>query len=184
MKIPVSCSWVVQTDGQLYRNWHAVFPTFLIDFAAIKMKLVWIIKCDTQEDEWDSEDIASDINLGTRWRWVVRFTPRPLYPRRNLLQHSFLTIHGGSQSWAGHYSENKNSCSCQEPNPGCQAFNQSVCLWFISRHRQYLDCTTSNSRMTDERWIGKDLEGSSHGIIRALTCICLETLRKNTEMSG
>jgi hypothetical protein len=22
------------------------------------------------------------LNLGTRWRWVVNFTPRPLYPRK------------------------------------------------------------------------------------------------------
>jgi hypothetical protein len=32
---------------------------------------------------WGSEGIAPRIlNLGTRRRWVVRFTPRPLYPRR------------------------------------------------------------------------------------------------------
>jgi len=31
---------------------------------------------------WGSEDIASRIIvLCTRWRWVVSFTTRPLYPR-------------------------------------------------------------------------------------------------------
>jgi hypothetical protein len=32
---------------------------------------------------WVRGSIAPRIlNLGTRWKWVVRFTPRPLYPRR------------------------------------------------------------------------------------------------------
>jgi len=24
------------------------------------------------------------LNLGTRWRWVVSFTPRPLYPTKRV----------------------------------------------------------------------------------------------------
>jgi hypothetical protein len=32
---------------------------------------------------WGSGGIAARIlDLGTRWRWVVSFTPRPLYPQR------------------------------------------------------------------------------------------------------
>jgi hypothetical protein len=32
---------------------------------------------------WGSENIAPRIlDLGIRWRWVVSFTPRPLYPQR------------------------------------------------------------------------------------------------------
>jgi hypothetical protein len=35
------------------------------------------------EDVWRSAGIAPRIlNLGTRWTWVVRSTPRPLYPQR------------------------------------------------------------------------------------------------------
>jgi len=30
---------------------------------------------------WRNGGIASCINIGTRWRWVVRFTLRLLYPR-------------------------------------------------------------------------------------------------------
>jgi len=30
---------------------------------------------------WRSGRIAPRINLGTGWRWVVSFTPRPLYLR-------------------------------------------------------------------------------------------------------
>jgi hypothetical protein len=156
---------LLRTDGQTV---VAKLTRGISCFSAIKVKHVCVIKHDGHEDGWDSEGIASDINLGTRWRWVVRFTPRPLYPQRNSLQHSFHRIHGGSQSWAGHCSENKNPCSCQELNPGCPAFSQSACLWFISRSRQYLDRTASNSRMTDEWWIGSNLEGSGHGIIRAI----------------
>jgi hypothetical protein len=33
------------------------------------------------EDVWGSGGIASNIlELGIRWRWVINFTPRPLYP--------------------------------------------------------------------------------------------------------
>jgi hypothetical protein len=31
---------------------------------------------------WGSGVIAPRINLGARWKWLVTFTPRPLYPRR------------------------------------------------------------------------------------------------------
>jgi len=35
-----------------------------------------------REDIWESGGLAPrTVNLGTRWRWVVIFTPRSLYPR-------------------------------------------------------------------------------------------------------
>jgi hypothetical protein len=33
-----------------------------------------------REDVLGCGGIAPRINLGTRWRWVLNFTPRPLYP--------------------------------------------------------------------------------------------------------
>jgi len=34
------------------------------------------------EDVWGSREVAPRIlNLGTTWRWVVRFAPPPLYPQ-------------------------------------------------------------------------------------------------------
>jgi hypothetical protein len=39
-------------------------------------------KAPRQDDVLGSGDIAPPIlDLGNRWRWVVSFTPRPLYPQ-------------------------------------------------------------------------------------------------------
>jgi hypothetical protein len=40
--------------------------------------------------------IHSFFNLGTRWRWVVSFTPRPLYPQRVKLWTRFTWLRLGS----------------------------------------------------------------------------------------
>jgi hypothetical protein len=41
-----------------------------------------LAKYDTMKTYWGSGSIAPIIrNLGARWRWVVSFTLRPLYPR-------------------------------------------------------------------------------------------------------
>jgi hypothetical protein len=49
------------------------------------------------------------LDLGTRWRWVVSFTPRPLYPQGkspyNLLDRRL----GGPLSRSGRDGEEKNS---------------------------------------------------------------------------
>jgi len=46
---------------------------------------------------WGCGGIASRIrNLGTRWRWAVNFTPRPLYPQYPLDRKL-----GGPQSRSG-----------------------------------------------------------------------------------
>jgi len=48
---------------------------------------------------WESGGIAPRIlNLGTRRRWLVRFTSRPLYPRGKSPRHSMKRRMGGSQS--------------------------------------------------------------------------------------
>jgi len=46
---------------------------------------------------WGTVRVAPRIlNLGTRWKWVVRFTPRLLYPRVK----DFLLPIGSEPSWA------------------------------------------------------------------------------------
>ena len=44
------------------------------------------------------------LNLGSKWRWVVSFTPRPIYPLGKL---SYELNKGlvGSQSWFGRFGE-------------------------------------------------------------------------------
>jgi hypothetical protein len=49
-----------------------------------------------REDVWESKAIASRIlNLGNRWRWVVSFTIRQLYPRAKALGKQWIG------SWVG-----------------------------------------------------------------------------------
>jgi hypothetical protein len=57
------------------------------------------------------------IDLGTRWRWVVRFTPRPLYSRR---KSHWYRLAGWEVPRAGLDAVEKRniSCSCRESNPG------------------------------------------------------------------
>jgi len=51
---------------------------------------------------WGSGSITPRLlNLGTRWRWVVSFTLRPLYPRRESPWYSLNRRIGGPQSRSG-----------------------------------------------------------------------------------
>jgi hypothetical protein len=51
---------------------------------------------------WGSAGIDPRIlNLGIRWRWVVSFTPRPLYLRGKSTRHPLDSKPGGLQSWSG-----------------------------------------------------------------------------------
>jgi hypothetical protein len=58
-------------------------------------------------------------DLGTRWRWVVIFTPRPLYPQGKSPWYPL----GGAQSRSGHGGEQNNF----QPLPGLEPpINQPV----------------------------------------------------------
>jgi hypothetical protein len=59
------------------------------------------------------------LNLGTRWKWVVSFTPRPLYPQRKSPWYLLDRRLGGSQSRCGRGGEEKNS----QPPPGIEPQN-------------------------------------------------------------
>jgi hypothetical protein len=66
---------------------------------------------------WGSVDIAPRIlDLGTRWRWVVSFTPRPLYPQGKSPRYPLDRRLGGPQSRSGRSGEEKNS----KPLPGLE----------------------------------------------------------------
>jgi hypothetical protein len=49
------------------------------------------------------------FDLGTRWRWVVRFTSRPLYPQGKSPWYPLDRRLGGPQSHSGCGGEEKNS---------------------------------------------------------------------------
>jgi hypothetical protein len=46
------------------------------------------------------------LDLGTSWRWVVNFTPRPLYPRGKSPRYPMDRRLGGPQSRSGRFGEN------------------------------------------------------------------------------
>jgi hypothetical protein len=75
------------------------------------------------------------LDLGTRWRWVVSFTPRPLYlPGKNPLYPLDRRL-GGPHSRSGRGGEEKNS----QPPPGIEPENpnrpaRSPALYRLSYH--------------------------------------------------
>jgi hypothetical protein len=70
------------------------------------------------------------FDLGTRWRRVVRFTPRQLYPQGQNPWYPLDRRMGGSQSRAGPGGEEKNS----QPLPGLEPSNiQPVAQRYTTR---------------------------------------------------
>jgi hypothetical protein len=66
---------------------------------------------------WGSGGIAPRIlDLSTRWRRVISFTPRPLYPLGKNPRYSLVGRLGGPQSRSGRGDEEKNS----QPLPGLE----------------------------------------------------------------
>jgi hypothetical protein len=66
------------------------------------------------------------LNLGTKWRWVVRFTPRPLYSRGNSPWYPLDKKLIGPQSRSGRCGVENISCPCLELNPGPPATSPSL----------------------------------------------------------
>jgi hypothetical protein len=60
------------------------------------------------------------LNIATRWRWVVNFTHRPLYPRGKRPRYPLDTRLDDPHSWSGRGGEEKNShfCPSREMNRG------------------------------------------------------------------
>jgi hypothetical protein len=92
-----TCLW--RTVMPVYKRWSC--PCALTEHRAMK-------------PYWGSGCIAPRIDLGTRWRWVVSFTPRPLYPQGKSPWYPLDRRVGGPQSRSGRGSEQKNS----QPLPG------------------------------------------------------------------
>jgi hypothetical protein len=64
---------------------------------------------------WGSEGIATRIlDPGTRWRWVVSFTPQQLYLQGKSPSYPLDRSLGGPHNQSGHSGEEKNS----QPLPG------------------------------------------------------------------
>jgi len=58
---------------------------------------------------WSGGIVPVILDLGIRWRWVVSFTPRPLYPQGKGPWYPLDRRLDGTQSRPGHCVEKKNS---------------------------------------------------------------------------
>jgi len=75
----------------------------------------------------ESKSIAPHIfNLGTRWRWVVCFTHRLLYPWGKSTRYPFDRRLCGPQRRSRHGGEKKNShhCPCLIELPWASVYNE------------------------------------------------------------
>jgi hypothetical protein len=90
----------------------------------VKVKLsLCLTKHHAMKTYWVSGGIASRIlNLGTRWRLVVNFKPRPLYPQG---KSHWIGWVGGPQSRSGHDDGGKNF----QPLPGIEPSLCLINLW-------------------------------------------------------
>jgi hypothetical protein len=78
----------------------------------VKVKSLYLTKHHAMKTYWGCRGIAPRIpDLGIRWRWVVSFTPRPLYPQRKSPWYPLDRRLGGPQSRSGRGGEKKNSQS-------------------------------------------------------------------------
>jgi len=78
---------------------------------------LFLTKHHATKKYWGSGGIAPHIlDVGTTWRWVVSFTPRPLYTQGKSPRYPLDRRLGGPQSRSGHGGEEKNS----QPPPGIE----------------------------------------------------------------
>jgi hypothetical protein len=68
------------------------------------------------------------VNLGSRGRWVVNFTPWLSQPRKEA-RYPFTRMRGGLQSWSGHSGEEKNLLSLL----GCEPQNIQPIVYLLYR---------------------------------------------------
>jgi hypothetical protein len=84
-------------DEYLYYQWSFI--------GSKRIALPVLNQAPRYKDAWESEIIAPRIlNLGTTWKWVVRFTPR-----RKSSRYALDRVLGGPQSRSGGGCEEKNS---------------------------------------------------------------------------
>jgi hypothetical protein len=97
----------------------SVVNLLIKNFTHVKDSLC-LTKHPSVKTYWGSGGIAPRIlDLGTRWRWVVNFTPQPLYPQGKIppprypLDRSL----GGPQSRSGRSGEERTPRHRRESNP-------------------------------------------------------------------
>jgi hypothetical protein len=96
-KLEVLCSLLV-----IFNVLHTVISEMedLTNWAKVKVKLsLCLTKHHAMKTYWESGGIAPRVlDFGTRWRRVVNFTPRPLYPHGKSPRYPLDRRMGGPQS--------------------------------------------------------------------------------------
>jgi hypothetical protein len=89
-------------------------------------------------DLWDPHR-STHFNLGTRLRWVVGFTPRPLYPQDTSRRYPLDRRLGRLQSLSGRDGEEKkpHHCPWWELNPSRPARSLITILTELPRPHNY-----------------------------------------------
>jgi hypothetical protein len=110
------CIWIENLCSRLLQNllqtsrswWQLLFPLhfhFITHYSILNSTEHYATKV-----YGGSGSIAPCIlDLGTRWRWDVSFTPRPLYPQGKSPWYPFDRRLGGPQSRSGRGGEERNS---------------------------------------------------------------------------
>jgi hypothetical protein len=89
-------------------------------------------------EEWRYSSVI--LCLGTRWRWEVSFTPRPLYSRGKSLRYPLDRRLGGPQSRSGPCGEENKSLASTENRtpaihlPACRCFDGAIpapVYWYV-----------------------------------------------------
>jgi hypothetical protein len=102
-------------------SWVQVMPRWQVTHIKGKDKVVPVLLTEhhAMTVYWGNGGIdPSILDLGTRWRWVISFTPRPLYPQGKSPRYTLDRRLGGLQSRSGHGGEEKNF----QPPPGIEPF--------------------------------------------------------------
>jgi hypothetical protein len=115
------------------RSW----PTVLFEYLLRNVKLsLCLTKHHAMKTYWESGDTAPRIlDLDTRWRWVVGYTPSPLYFQEKSPWYPLDRRLGGSKSRSGCGGEERNT---QLP-PGVETWSpdrpvRSPALYRLSYH--------------------------------------------------
>jgi hypothetical protein len=149
--LPFAPDFLTQnTDGKTVANFLLCMCT-----DKIKVKLfLCLTKHNATKTYWRNGGIALCIlNLGTTWRWVVSFMPRPLYPQGKSPWYPLDRRLGGSQSRSGGVDEEKecHHDPCQKSNPGRPACSLVSTLSELLGCYEFSDFITR--RLTSVSWV-------------------------------
>ena len=67
-------------DTSFVKKKRIRFKSSKLSFMLIWNKMMFPVIFQIYSWMWKWYRYSSTLNIGTRWRWVVNFTPRPLYP--------------------------------------------------------------------------------------------------------